>query len=266
MTKEEFYYLAENKPEIIAKSIYSLTIRQYRNDIKEYEKTPDKQEWSFPIFKMERIFSSKEEAEKAMGNYLKLEKSHIHSFLIERITIDTNVEDTRHLEWYSYDAAGNLIMKSLCTSTIPEFDKLTIDDIFLGRQTSDCPFKMGEIVEIVHKDKVSLEILNGLSATIEDCWGRYEQRVRRWGPKVEGPFYHSDFFTDCMSDQMFYISESGFDPDVPPDVVVKPTFPIPAEAKEILTARYKHWKSYIDSHSREKINWEELEKIVRGEK
>ena len=42
MTKEEFYKLANNKPEIVAKSIYKLTIREFRNDIRDYEKIQKK--------------------------------------------------------------------------------------------------------------------------------------------------------------------------------------------------------------------------------
>ena len=248
MTKEEFYNLAHNKPKIIAKSIYKLTICGYRNDITGYTLVPDKQEWIYPIYKSEWFFSSKEEAEKAMNHYIKSEKGTIHSFLISRVTIDTDIIDTQYLEWWNYDHKGNMIMSSLCTSTIPEYDKLTIDNIFLGRIPESYPFQIGDIVEIISGDRVHLEILNGLPQTVNDCWERYEERINRWGRKPEGPYYHSSYFSDCLADQFFYLLSDGFDPDVAPYKVMKPRFPIPEKAKEILTARYKRWISDIDSH------------------
>ena len=243
MTKEEFYHLALNKPEIIAKSIYKLTIREFRNDINGYHKSTSKQEWSYSIYESEWIFSSKEEAEKAMLNYIEYrKKAQFHSFMIDRITIDTNIEDTEHLEWWNYDSKRNMLMGSKSTSSIPEFDKLTIDNIFLGRPEDSYPFKMGEIVEVINEDRVSLEILNGLPSTIDDCWERYYQRTKNFGPRQEGPFYHCDYFADCMADQFFYIQENDFDPDVAPYQIMKPRFPIPEQAKEILYARYEKWK------------------------
>ena len=243
MTKEEFYYLAHHKPEIIAKSIYKLTVREFRNDIKGYSKSSTKQEWSYPVYKSDWYFSSKPEAEKAMLNYIEFrKKARIHSFLIERITIDTDIEDTEHLEWWNYDSKGNMIMGSISTSSIPEFDKLTIDNIFLGRPEDSYHFKMGEIVEVIHEDRVSLEILNGLPHTIDECWERYDQRTKRFGPREEGPYFNCDYFADCMADQFFYLQENGFDPDVAPYQIMKPRFPIPDQAKEILSARYEKWK------------------------
>lgn len=264
MTKEEFYQLAFNKPEIKGKSIYKLTIRGYRKDIKGYRKTPAKQEWSYPIYKSEWFFSSKEEAEKAMMNYIETEKGAIHSFLVERITIDTNIEDTEHLEWWSYGAKGNMIMGSLSTSTIPEYDKLKIDNIFLGRSEESYPFKMGQIIEIITDDIVHLEVLNGLPQTIDECWKRYSDRIKRWGLKPEGPYYHCDYFADCMADQFFYLQSDGFDPDVAPYQIMEPRFSIPEQAKGILTARFNRWKDYIDSHPGDDFNRAELEKIVQG--
>ena len=249
MTKDEFYNLALNKPEIIAKSIYKLVIRGYRKDIKGYRKTPDKQEWSYPIYKLEWFFSSKEEAEKAILHYIETENGNIHSFLIERITTDTKIEDSEHLEWWHYDENGNLLMSSLCTSSIPEYDKLTIDNIFLGRSDESYPFKMGQIVEIITDDMVRLEVLNGLPQTIDECWERYADRIKRWGNKPEGPYYHCDYFADCMADQFFYLQEDGFDPDVAPFQIMKPRFPVTEKVKNILTSRYNCWKSYISSRS-----------------
>ena len=200
-----------------------------------------------------------------MLHYMETEEGNIHSFLVERITIDTDIEDTEHLEWWSYDAKGNQLMGSLCTSTIPEYDKLKIDNIFLGRPKESCPFKMGNIVEIIYEDRVSLEILNGLPQTIDDCWERYEEKTKRWGPKQEGPYYNSGYFADCMADQFFYLREDGFDPDVAPEMVIHPTFMVPDDIKEILTSRYNRWKEYVDSRSYEEINWDELQRIVKGE-
>lgn len=246
MTKEEFYKLANNKPEIVAKSIYKLTIREFRNDIRGYEKIQNKQEWSYPIFKSSWFFSSKNNAEKAMQNYIFQSKVNIHSFFMERITIDTDIEDTEHLEWWSYDSKGTQILGSLCTSSIPEFDQLTIDNIFLGRPEDSYPFSMGDIVEIIRGDQVYLEILNGLPQTINECWERYEEKTKRWGPKPEGPCYHCDYFADCMADQFFYIQENGFDPDVAPYQIMNPRFPVPEEANEILSARFEKWKKDIN--------------------
>ena len=242
MTKEEFYHLAHHKPEITANSIYKLTIREFRKDIKGYENGPNKQEWSYPIFKSSWFFSSKNNAEKAMQHYIPQSKANIHSFLVERITIDTDIEDTEYLEWWNYDEKGNIIMGSVSTSTIPDYDKLTIDNIFLGRPENSYPFKMGDIVEIIKEDRVSLEILNGLPQTINECWERYEEKTKRWGTKPEEPFYHCEYFADCMADQFFYIQENGFDPDVAPYQLMNPRFPVPEEAKEILSARFEKWK------------------------
>lgn len=71
-------------------------------------------------------------------------------------------------------------------------------------------------------------------------------------------------FYDSMADMYYYLQNDGNGLDEVPDDVMAPLFEIPAEAQEELSGRYNRWKTYIDSHICEEIDWDELSKIVRG--
>ena len=71
-------------------------------------------------------------------------------------------------------------------------------------------------------------------------------------------------FYDSMADLYYYQQSDGNGLDEVPDDVMTPVFEIPADTQEELTRLYNRWKTYIDSHISEEIDWDELSKIVRG--
>lgn len=259
MTKEEYFRIAENKPEITDESIYQLTIRVYLSDTEGYKENLDKQEWSYRIYEFSRYYSSKEKAEESYREYI-LNEKYIHSAIIERLGINLHVDEGFQLAWWVYDRFGKEIDKSFCTSL--DKDEPTVHDVYFGRKPDDIPYEMGEIVEIIKGDEVYLEVLNGIPPTIEEMWEWHDERIKKWGEPARNKF-SSTYFAEPMVEQYFYLRKDGFDPDLPPYYIMKPVFPIPEKAQKILSDRYNRWKSYMDSHSYKDINWDELYRIVR---
>lgn len=265
MTKEEFYKLATNRPSITADSIYKLTIRELENEATGYMKETETDDWSFEIGSEYNWYTTKNKAVEYMIKYIQEKDSHyrkrIHSALIERIPANIPVEDGGQLEWWLYDKNGKEIDRSVCTWELLE--EPSPASIYYGREPREIRFQMGEIVEIISDNKVFLSVINGLPTSVEEIWKLYEDREIKWDKKSV-PYLNAGSFFDAMADMYFYIQSNGFDPDTSPYCIMKPTFPITEEVKNILTSRYNCWKSYIDSHSREEINWDELYKMIQG--
>ncbi|MCH5233730.1 MAG: hypothetical protein J1E16_00410 [Muribaculaceae bacterium] len=263
MTKEEFYTLATNRPAITGDSIYKLTIREIDKNTTGFKKDEKTGDWCYEIGTSHNWYTSKDKAVKYMLKYIQESDSHyrkhIHSALIERIPANTLFEDGGQLEWWLYDKNGKEIDRSVCTWEINE--EPSEASIFMGRLPEEIKFKMGDIVEIVDDNKVFLSVINGLPSSIEEIWKLYEKRIRNNGNDKNKGVPLSLF--DAMADMYFYIQANGFDPDTSPYHISKPSFPVPEKAKEILTTRYDTWQSYMDSHSHEEINWEELYALIR---
>ena len=265
MTKEEFYNLASNRPEITGDSIYKLTVREYRKDVKGYEKDPETKDWCYPISLQSSWYTSKKKAERHLYDFIKGEgKTHrnrIHSFIIERVSANIPLEDSGELEWWFYNSAGEEIDRSVCAWEIKKSP--SFQNVYLGRKPEEIRFEMGDIVEIIQDDKVFLSVINGLPPTIEEMWELYEDEFKRKGIKVDEKIAAGEF-SDSMKDMYFYIQSDGFDPDEIPYHIVKPIFEVPQDAKDQLAGRYHRWKSYIDKHSYDEINWADLQKLVKG--
>lgn len=263
MTKEEFYKIATNRPKILGDSIYKLIVREIDNDFSCFIKDPESGEWYYEISREYNWYTTKEQALKYMRLYLQNKEDHyrkrIHSFLIKRIPANIPVEDGGYQEWWLYDKNGKEIDKSVCTWEINEEPSET--SLFMGRLPEETQFQMGDIVEIIDDNKVFLSVINGLPSSVEEIWNLYEKRIRNCKNKNNRAVPLSLF--DAMADMYFYIQANGYDPDTSPYCVFKPSFPVPEKAKEILYRRYSTWKSYIDSHSEEQINWEELYALIR---
>ena len=265
MTKEEFYNLANNRPKITGDSIYKLTVREHRKDVKGYEKDSETKDWYYPISLQINWYTSKQEAEKYLHDFIKGErKNHrnkIHSAVIERIPANITLEDGGQLEWWFYNSAGEEIDRSACAWEINK--RLSLRNVYLGRKPEEIRFEMGDIVEIIQDDKAFLSVINGLPPTIEEMWELYVDGFKRNGKKVDEKIAAGEF-SDAMKDIYFYIQSNGFDPDEDPYHIVKPIFEVPREAKDQLAGRYHRWKSYIDKHSYDEINWTELQKLVKS--
>lgn len=259
MTKEEFYNLAKKRAEIIDESVYKLTVRYYREKKGIYNQTHGKEEWFYKLCRLSRIYTTKDRAEKAMKQFLTCSKRN-HSALIERLALDGPIGMGSLLEWWLYDKDGEMIDYSVCSYRFE--DNPSIQDIYMGRTPEMIRFKPGDIVEVINDCRVHLEVLNGVPPTIEEMWQKYDSAVKKIGMPRTGD-YSPEYFSDYMAESYFYLSQSGFDPDVPSYMVMKPTFPVPEKAKEILTTRFNTWQSYMDSHSHEEINWEELYALIR---
>lgn len=242
MTKEEFYYLAEHKPLLIEDSVFQLTVRYYLDETREYHAKDTEEEWSYPIFSFSKFFSSKNKAWVSYKEYLKNEKC-IHSAIIERLALNTPVNEGNQLAWWAYNNKGVEINKSVCTSLFKE--EPSIQDVYFGRKPDEIPFSIGEIVEIIRDGRVYLEILNGIPLTIDECWLKYEVMVKLKGHVKPGDF-GSPYFCDSMADQYYYLQKNGFDPDVAPYLISKPIFPVPEKSKELLDIRFNHWKSLVN--------------------
>lgn len=267
MTKNEFFKLAESRPIIQGESIYKLTVREYKKDVNGYEIDPETGNWYYEISEQYNWYTTKEKAEEYLHKFInevnKPYRHKIHSAIIERIPANLPIEDGGQLEWWLYDNKGKQIDKSICAWEIKEDP--TFQNVYLGRKPQEIWFKMGDIVEIVCKDKVFLSIINGLPPAIEEMWELYEERLERQGEKLDERLMNGDF-SDAMKDMYFYIQSNGFDPDEVPYHIMRPAFAIPPKVSEELTGRFNRWKSYIDSHSYEEIDWDELYRIVKGEK
>lgn len=264
MTKEEFYNLAKNRPTITDSSIYTLKIIEYDKDIKAYRKRPKSDDWEFKVRTITNDYSSKACAEKALREYKRNEgesyRKNIHSAMISRIQIDIPVDDHGSLEWWLYDKDCNEIDRSVCAWEVK--DEQTLRDVYFGREPSQIRFQMGDIVEILSGDKIFLSVINGLPTTIDRMWEIYESRFQKAGPQLDELIMRGDFY-DAMAETYYYLESNGFDPDTWPYLVFKPTFPVPQPIQQILIGRFNRWKSYIDSHTREEINWDELQSIVQ---
>ena len=70
MTLQEFKSLRGNPPLLNIDSIYRLRIRNYNNRIQSYLLDPETGEYSYDIWEIINLYSTKEEAIKALTDYI----------------------------------------------------------------------------------------------------------------------------------------------------------------------------------------------------
>lgn len=178
LTKEQFLFLAENRPEITVKSIYQLQVYKIPSKFDGYSpKYPEKYErknndgnWTLPIQNIGTgYFSTFEEAETA------LHRCHIthpiHSAIIRRLPIDRYF-GAEWLQWWLYDSKGMLIDRSVST---PFFDQQPeyISGRYMGRKEESLRFRKEDIVEVIddrNPGQVYLGIVKALPETPEQMW------------------------------------------------------------------------------------------------
>ena len=214
-------------------------------------------------YNSEYLFTSREKAEKALITFIK--ENEIHSATIFQELINVDIGDGGRLAWWMYDNKGNEISYSVCTGLLKDTyggELLEKEDVYFGREAEKIRFKLGDIVEVFDDDKAFLAVLNGVPATIEQMWKLHERNKKIDG-RLNVSEFETDYFGDVFDDAYFYISENGFDPDVPPFMVIKPWFPVPEEAERILKARFQRWEANIDKCMSGEMSWGEFENIVK---
>ena len=242
MNKEEFFHLAENKPEISHPTVYKLIVYTFKKDIHHYRYKSKTGVWSLNLSPIENLYSSKEKAEDALHNYINSPEElwgQIHSAIIKRIYLDEKINEGGTVQWWLYDNIGKEVNHSVCSDIVT--DEMNIHDVFFGRKSDEIRFKPGDIVEYMGFDnKVYLTVLNDTPPSRERMWLSYLDTVKRYGPNQDGNF-EEPYFIGSMRDMYYLIQSDGFDPDFPAYCFFKPTLPIPEKARQELIARYKRW-------------------------
>lgn len=246
ISKDEFLFLAEHRPEITMESIYQLQVYEILSKFNGvsikfpdcYERKIPEGNFTLPLKDMGiGYFSTFEEAETA------LHRCHvtgpIHSAVIRRMPIDRYF-GAEWLEWWLYDGKGKLIDRSVCT---PFFDQQPeyISGRYMGRKEEAIRFKNGDIVEVIddrNPGQVYLGIVKSVPKTPEGMWGdhntwrNHKRRDRKvlQNPalKIAEDFYHIDashdkYFIRDLESKWIRVEE--------PYKVFPPTLPVPEDLK-----------------------------------
>ena len=262
LTKAQFLFLAENRPEITVKSIYRLQVYKIRSKFVGsspkfpdcYERKKPEGNWTLPLKDMGiGYFSTFEEAETA------LHRCHItgsfHSAIIRRMPIDRYV-GAEWLEWWVYDGKGKLIDRSVCT---PFFDEQPeyISGRYMGRNEASLRFKKGDIVEVIdviNPGQVYLGIVMSVPRSPEQMWEshnlwiNYRRRRERKAltqflTKISEGFYH----IDASHDKYFIRDlESKWIRGENPCNVFPPSLPIPEEVKKTFNELPPKRREFLD--------------------
>ena len=70
MIKEEFYRLAEKRPEIKGASLYKLTVREINNNISGYTRDSKTGDWFYEINRERNWYTTKEKAVNFLLKYI----------------------------------------------------------------------------------------------------------------------------------------------------------------------------------------------------
>ena len=252
MTLQEFKSLRGNRPLLNINSIYRLRIRNYNNRIQSYILDPETGEYSFDIWEIMNLYSTKEEAIKALTDYIVKSNNHIiiHSAGIERITVNTLIEDGGVVEWWLYNKSGQEIDHSTCSEFIRE--EPDPSNFYYGRQAEEIRFNIKDIVEVILGDKVILSIVNDIPPTVKDMWSRYEKNCERWEGRVGNKKF--DFcFGEPMTDSYYYVNYLEYDMDISPCNIFTPTFLPSNNMIQVLNSRYKNWERKFKSGKKTRI-------------
>lgn len=120
MIFQEFESLRRDHPLLKMNSIYRLRIRNYDNKFQSYLLDPETDEYSFDIWEIMNLYSTKEKAIKALTDYIVKSNNHsiIHSAGIESITVNMLIEDGGVAEWWLYNKSGQEIDHSICLNLL----------------------------------------------------------------------------------------------------------------------------------------------------
>lgn len=246
MTKEEFFHLAENKPEIWNPTIYKLIVYTFKKEVHHYRYKRKIGIWTLNLSSIENLYSTKEKAEDALHAYINSTDElwgKFHSAIIRRMYLDEKVNEEGTVQWWLYDNRGIEVDHSVCSDIVT--DEMNPHDVFFGRKPDEIRFQPGDIVEYMGFDnKVYLTVLNDTPPSIEQMWLSYLDAIKRYGPNQYDKF-EEPYFICCMKDMYYYIQNDGFDPDAPVYCFFKPTLPIPEKARQELNNRFKRWKDNV---------------------
>ena len=241
LSREEFFWLAEHRPELTMPSIYVLQFT-FRGDNRCYRK-PRKYEgdWLIHISRGGRSYhSSLEAAEKAMHDYIRDEKrvSAIHSATIKRMPVDVSYGDGE-LEWWLYDHEGNLVDRSL-SSPYDYEEKGYFSGKFMGRNEKNTRFKRGDIIEMLTGDTATLMIVSDPPISVEQAWEQYAKLKEKGGADFSS-YQRWAYIPSYMSDCYFVMDPEGSNFDWPTDSLIAPTLPVPDEARKRLREALSRW-------------------------
>lgn len=242
LSREEFFWLAEHRPELNMPSIYALqfTFRMSKNRC--YRK-PRKYEgdWLFHILRGESSYhSSLETAEKALHEIIREEDpvSVIHSVTIKRIPVDVSYGE-EELEWWLYDNEGNLVDRSL-SSPYDNEEKGYFSGRFMGRNETNIRFKRGDIIEMLTNDTSRLVIVSDPPISTEEVWARYKNLKEKRGTDFSS-YQRWKYIPSYMADYYFVMDPKGSDIDWPTEWLVAPTLPVTVEARKRLREALNRW-------------------------
>lgn len=89
----------------------------------------------------------------------------IYCFIIEACPFGREVKDKAYRRWI-YDSEGTFISETLC-SELKDTKTHEPDELYPGRKKDQCRFKVGDIVEVMLNNTVTLEIIYMLPPTPE---------------------------------------------------------------------------------------------------
>lgn len=198
--------MAERKPSLEGNWVYRLKQRLLIPDLKD----------PYPEFDIRlnetRWFTSFEEALKFLQ---KPTKDMLYNSVISQIAVGE--PDYEHGAEWLFDTEGRLIDYAVTHSAqlreVPEA-------FFYGRPSARQRFKVGEIVECVGRNKVSLSVVAALPPSVEWCWN---YRMKDKG-----------YILDYSDDSALVLEGPSYrDHDhVSPLCLMKPRFPIPDSIRE----------------------------------
>lgn len=241
LSREEFFWLAEHRPELTMPSIYVLQFT-FRWNNHCYRK-PRKYEgdWMFRISRGSRsYYSSLETAEKALHDYIRDEDrvTNIHSAIIKRMPVDVSYRDGE-LEWWLYDHKGNLVDRSL-SSPYDYEEKGYFSGKFMGRDEKNTRFKRGEIVEMLSGDTARLVIVSDSPISVEQAWEQYAKLKEKRGTDFSS-YQRWLYIHSYMADYYYVMDPAGNDIDWSTQSLIAPTLPVPYEARKRLRETLNRW-------------------------
>ncbi len=268
MTKEEFYRLAEARPEMSDASVYRLTILAYHRDNQGYHKSKD-DEWVLDLEVISTLyFSTREKAEEALAGasdeMIMFRK--MHSAVIDRLPLDAGFRQMP-VAWWKYDRAGRMVDHSVC-SAYHAYDKRTPAGKFFGRREDEIRFNVDEFVEVYDEDpesgqaRVKIEKIVKLPGTVAEEWEEFDKVQQRMGEFPFDGLYISDYFHTAEEDNYL----TGYYDEKSVKNVFVPTFPIPDEIKDEINREIENYQ--VAQHcmaTYDDLSIEEMTKLQHGE-
>lgn len=248
LTKQEFEFLANRKPNLDGNWLYKYENWQY--DDEEIESL-------YPKFRVDSscayFFTSLDDAQAHLQKLVEDNKKGEYSVcyyrhVITQIPIGKNAYHSG-ATWL-YDGDGTLVDYSIVTQ---EGD--IYDHHYFGRSNDRLRFKRGDIVEVMgHDNEVYLSLLIGDVPDVEWCWEYYQRLIRkdRW----------YGYALDTSDETCYLIDGPGeeWHSHVSPLDIMKPHFPIPEEIRKEMMGwleAYTNQKGPVDDNRpRRHLGWQ----------